>query len=379
MQVPPRIIQDTRLDLRFLANDGSGQDIEVSNNSSAICGWLLPNHLDGGIAVYDADGILLGELLPLAAPDNWRPRPGTPGDNPPPQSPANIPNAALRSVISSIAGQSTAVFDDLLSVIDETLWMVDPLGGRKDQFLSVLIGRPLAVVQAQVKLSLLGDPAKSRVWNDMVSPTAPYTEIQNTGGIEALSFPVRLGSLELRDDGLIGYFLPTDGYSQFYAVHIPEEFSSDSYIRQIVAQPEGGGLAQYQGDISLQCLKKLGSGDLTQGDAVTLTMLLDPRGKVHAYTGILPVTNWALPAHLVEDFIKQLKVTFRTGPIIAEPGALRVPQPAEDHGVWKWLQKSAPGNWEENVIVDADDRARLPDLPLELREGWLQLSDLKEP
>jgi hypothetical protein len=368
VQLPPRVVQDLRLDFRFLVNDGKGQDIVVSNNANAVCGWLLPNHLDGGISVYDAKGILLGELLPLAQPDNWRPAPGARGDNPPPQQPSDIPNAALRKVIASIAAQPVSVFEDLLNVIDETLWMVDPLGGRKDQFLSVLIGRPLAVVQAGLQLSLLGDPLASRLWNDMVTPTPPYTEVKNIGDVETVAFPVRLGSLELRDDGLIGYFLPSDDYSKFYSVHIPEEFTSDSYVQQIVAQSDGGP-SQYQGDINLDC----------QGGSMTITMLLDPRGKVHAYSGILPVMSSALPAHLVEDFIKQLKVTFRAGPIIADPGALRVPQPAEDHGVWKWLQRSAPTSWEEDLILDADDSARLPDAQLQLREGWLQLSDLVEP
>jgi hypothetical protein len=366
VQLPPRVIQDARLDLRFLANDGSGQDIAVSTNSNAVCGWLLPNHLDGGIAVYDAEGILLGELLPLPQPDNWRPRPGDPGNNPPPAQPSDISNVALRSVITSVSAQPAAVFADLLSVIDETLWMVDPMGGRKDQFLSVLIGRPLAIVQAEVSLSLLGDPYTSQIWNDMLTPNSPYTAAPNIGDIDQIEFPVRLGSLELRDDGVIGYFLPSENYATFHAVHFPDEATSDTYIQQIVQQPLGGS-AQYQGNINLQL----------QGSSVTLTMLLDPRGKAHAYTGILPVTSAALPANEIEDFIKQLKVTFRTGPIIADPGPPRLPQPAEDHGVWSWIQKSASG-WDTELIVDANDAARLSGSQLQLREGWLQLSDLDE-
>lgn len=168
IQLPPRVIQSARLDFSYLANDGSGQDIMVSENPNAVCGWLLPNHLDGGIAVYDAVGYLLGELLPLEAPHNWRPRPGLPGTNPPPQQPADISNPVLRAVVSSIANQSAAVFDDLTNVVDETLWMVDPLGGRKDQFLSVLIGRPLAVVQAELKLEMFGHPAFNHMWNNML-------------------------------------------------------------------------------------------------------------------------------------------------------------------------------------------------------------------
>lgn len=74
----PALIQSARLDIDFLANDGSGHGIAVSANPNAVCGWLLPNHLDGGISVYDAGGVLLGELWLLPPPGNWRPAPGRP-------------------------------------------------------------------------------------------------------------------------------------------------------------------------------------------------------------------------------------------------------------------------------------------------------------
>lgn len=371
-QLSPCLIQSARLDLRFLANDNSGQDILISDNPNPVCGWLLPNHLDGSIAVYDAGGVMLGELLPLPQPDNWRPRPGPPGNNPTPQQPGHIANTVLRAVITSIAAQATEVFNDLLSVIDETLWMVDPLGGRKDQFLSVLIGRPLAVVQANLQLSLLGNPFYNQMWDAMLPAKPPFQWLQDSGGIENVAFPARLGSLELRDDGLIGYFLPkVDNYSTFYACHYPQEMSvNDTYIKQIVQPPaHGSGAARYQGNIALNC----------QGQGVTVTMLMDPRGSVHTYTGILPVTRAALPAHIVEDFVKKLKVTFRTGPIIASPGTLRTPKPAEDQGSWLWIQPvPPPANWEQDQIVDSDDTARLTGTQPQVREGWLQLSDLKD-
>ena len=77
----------------------------------------------------------------------------------------------------------------------------------------------------------------------------------------------------------------------------------------------------------------------------------------------------------MEDFIRGLKVTFRTGPVIADPGTLRLPQPAEEQGVWNFIQLVQSG-WQVDPIVDADDRARLPDDQLQLREGWLELSEL---
>jgi hypothetical protein len=382
-QLPPRVVQSARVDLDFLANDGSGKPASVSPNPNPVCGWLVPNHIDGGMNVYDESGAPLGELLALPPGtkcDNWRPRPGAPGTNPPPTCPADIKNAALRSVVQSIAAQSPDAFRDLLKTIDETLWMVDPLGGRKDQFLSVLIGRPLAVVQLKLKLSLLGDPVFNQFWNKTSTPqtatdASQCSQLKDTGGVLDLSFPVRLGSLELRDDGLIGYYLSTDNYANFYAVHYPDDVvPGDKYLRRIVDPAPATDRQPYQGNVFLKC----------NGDAVTVTMLIDPRGRVHAYTGILPVVSTALPGQLIEEFIRGLQVTFRTGPVVADPSTLRIPQPAEDHGIWSWVQATAPPTggqgttWTEEVIVNADDQARIPDAQLQLREGWLKLSGLKE-
>jgi hypothetical protein len=380
-QLPPRLVQPARLDVTFLANDGSGAAAHLSADPNPVCGWLLPNHLDGGVAVYDAGGVPLGELLALPPGrkcDNWRPRPGDPGGEPPPACPGDIRNEALRKVVQSIAAQPVAAFRDLLNTIDETLWMVDPLGGRQDQFLSVLIGRPLAVVQATLRLSLHGEPLFNQLWDKtcddpQATDKSGCRQLKDTGGLLDLSFPVRLGSLELRNDGLIGYYLPDgDDYATFYAVHYPEGAAEgDAYLRQIVSASPPAGSGPYQGDIFVK----------PDGPPVTVTMLVDPRGSVHAYTGLLPVVSAALPGRLVEDFIRRLRVTFRTGPVIADPGTMRLPQPAEQHGVWSWVQAAPPGQaaaWEEDVLVDADDQARLPDQQLQLREGWLRLSDLNE-
>ena len=383
-QLPPRVVQNVRLDLDFLANDGSGKPATLSANPNPVCGWLVPNHLDGGISVYDGSGAPLGELLALPPGtkcDNWRPRPGAPGTKPPPACPVDIKNEALRSVVKSIAAQSTEVFRDLLNTIDETLWMVDPLGGRKDQFLSVLIGRPLAVVQLRLKLSLLGDPVFSQYWdrtsaNPNAQNPSQCTQLKETGPVLKVNFPVRLGSLELREDGLIGYYLSTENYANFYTVHYPDRVAaSDKYLRRIVDPKPLSGSAPFQGNVSLKC----------NGDAVTVTMLIDPRGRVHAYSGILPVVSAALPGQLVEEFIRGLQVTFRTGPVVADPSTMRIPQPAEEHGVWSWVQAVTPptsgrdATWFEAAIVNADDQARMPDAQLQLREGWLKLSGLEEP
>ncbi len=361
----PRLAQSARLDMTVLANDNSGDDILTSANSNPICGWLLPNYLDNSIAVYDSNGIMLGELLAQqTAPANWRPRPGSDGNNlPPPASPAQIANQTLNKVVTALANQGSDTLSDFMQITDETLWMVNPVNGMANDSLAALIGRPLAVVSMQLNLTLNGDPITNQLWNSMLTQDSTVenpTIVQDSGGVLKMSFPVRLGSLDLRDDGLIGYFL--SDYAKFYAVHTEFKLNpADTFIQPILET--SGANPAYQGDVAVT--PNAASG-------VRLTLILDPQGCVHAYTGILPVNSVALDANTVQEFLKNLLVNFQTGPTLADPGTLRTPQPAGIQGVWSWTQAMG-GTWEQDSIVDTDDTARFPTQAPSLREGWLQL------
>ena len=348
VQLPPRLVQSSRLDFSFLSRAGS--TARNSDDPSVLCGWLLPNHLDGGIAVYDHDGQLLGELVSGLGSTSWEPRPGGTDTE------TGIDNPALSGVVESLKTQAQQKnIADVLRLIDHTLWLVDPLGGRRDTSLSVLIGRPLAVVVAQLRLQLYGLPAFSQRWNDMYDPSNPKVIRQNRGSIDSVGFPVRLGSTQLRDDGLIGYFL--SDYSKLYSVHTPEkEHRAGGYIQPVVDGDE------YQGDLHLSFRSE---------ESVQVTLIVDPRGSVHASTGILPTTKIALSDHVVSRFLKDLEVTFRSGPILADSETLRMPRPAENHGTWSWVGLS-DDNWTETPIVNANDRARLPHAPPRLNQGWLR-------
>src|SRR5439155_567841 len=72
------------------------------------------------------------------------------------------------------------------------------------EHLSVLIGRPLAVVRAELRLE--------SQWATIDAEKSVKEEL------ERAAFEVRLGSLTRLHDGLIGYFV-NDDYSQFYPVH----------------------------------------------------------------------------------------------------------------------------------------------------------------
>ncbi|HZO25856.1 MAG TPA: hypothetical protein VFH48_07670, partial [Chloroflexota bacterium] len=106
-------------------------------------------------------------------------------------------------------------FSDFLQVVDETLWSINPPGDRNDHDLAVLVGRPLAIVRAELSLKLSGLPVVNQDWWNLFTPdsidtddpTQPAQLAAIDGGVSSFQWPVRLGSHVLRDDGLIGYFV----------------------------------------------------------------------------------------------------------------------------------------------------------------------------
>jgi len=365
MQQAPRVVQPNRLDLRLLDAYDDGKEIFLTAGTNPVCGWFLPNHLDQSIAVYDAPGNPLGELLVLVdSSDNptvtWLPAPDVPN---PITDPSQIANPHLRDSLTPFtsasggipASQRATAFRALFASIDETLWMIDPIGGQGDQDLAVLIGRPLAMVRSQVQFELFGRPSANQSWRDTLQGQMSDST--------KFSFEIRLGSTELLDDGMIGYFTG-DTYTAFNAVH-PSSTVHSPYIVPIAP-------GNY---LSLPF-------DYPAYTTQNLTMLLDPRGTVHATTGVLPSAKLNLPPEFWVAALEQMVVTFRMGPVLTDPSAIRLPFPAEHNGTWSWIRKLSPGSamasWEAAPIIAADTQARLAGAPPHLIDGWLKFQP-KDP
>ncbi len=361
ISLSPQLAQGGRLNFRFFSATDDTQETGLWPDANPVCGWVLPNHLDGGLAVYDVAGNALGELVPLmntegALDVRWLPAPDSPASV---SDPSKIANSHLSKFVSALTGTTDQgrSFSALLQVIDETLWTIDPLGSRADANLSVLIGRPLALVRAAVQMETMGATVHNQSWLD--------TLLNETAGVENLSFPVRLGSLQLYDDGLLGYFL-NDSYTTFNSVHTPENFQSGGYLNPI----------GYNGNyLSLP---------LNYPNFTTqyMTLLLDPRGDVHAFSSLFPALTVSLPSESFVQALPRLSVTFRTGPVLSDTAEMRLPYPTEKNGTWSWIQRigptppdwSDPSGWQVSNIVKADAQARFPLTPPHLREGWLKLT-----
>jgi hypothetical protein len=347
LQLPPRLAQPCRLLFEQVSASDDSRWTSRDPTANPVCGWILNNYLDRGVTVYDAQGEMLGSLNLAGNPGRlrlrWNPAPGS---DAPLGSPPAIPNDHLRGFVNGLLGlpDAAAAFQDFLAVVDSTLWTLNPWAGRVDQNLSVLVGHPLAMVRAQLEYQLRGRPAYDQSWKD--------TGKDVTNAFEAVDFQIKLGSLKLREDGLLGYFLESD-YQKFGSVHPLQSPRSDYIVQK---------------NVSL---------DLGARHRTFVSMLLDPRGVVHAANGIMPVKKTGLAAVYVDDPLTRMEVTFRTGPLLTDPATIRMPAPADIKGKWSWIQRSGVTLWEDPAeIVDTHQQARLGDAPAEFVDGWLKLSEL---
>jgi len=235
---------------------------------------------------------------------------------------------------------------------DITFNTIQPASYRQTGSKAVLLGTPIAVTQARLGLDVRGGPAYSTGWTDLrneVNNGAP----KNDNGFTKIKFPVRLGNMEQTEDGLLGYF--KDGnYDQYYVMKTNNPTDK-------VKQPD-------ESTITLTLDKATSE--------TTITMLMDPRGAIHATSGLLPVKKIDIPPAQFADALENLLVAFLTTPVLYNNNMPAFPVPPVGESEWTWLQNELTKWSASQTINPVDDRANMTDPPQEIREGWLLLSNI---
>lgn len=328
--LPPRVMQPTRLNFRWLAAESGLQEFNVHPASSPICGWLLANHLDNSLVVYDQRGIALGVIDQAA---KWRTTPGIDVL----VDPQEIDNSTLSKVVTrltvpdnaseEIKQAKRAFLQHFISKTDKTLENIDPESFGHHQELALLMGRPMAIVRALVGLQVKGRPAVNHGW------TALYQDLhrdeRETSNFEQVKIPIRIGERGQLNDGVVGYWQET-----------PEDFQLGANFYTTVALDEPiNGLKSYeQAPLNLT----LSLNDAAQ----TLTMLIDPRGEVHATTGILPAKSIRVPKDEYVKALQKINITFLSAPILSAANETALALPNEAGYRWSWLAKHK-NHWVE--------------------------------
>lgn len=324
----PALVQPARLNFQWISADGS-MATNSDPASNPVCGWLLANHIENSLMIFSSDGIELGKLQLYCSSDktnevHWVPSPGSS------IAPDQIQNAQLRGFVLGLMNfdkKSGNALIELIKNIDETLSSIDPLGFRDEQSLSVLTGRPLALVNASIGLEIEGLQAFSQSWDDLGK--------FNSYSFEEVEFTARLGDISQICDGLLGYFIKNgdDPYKAFYATS------------GIARKENASGYVKYDHTININAAKGY--------DQVQLALIVDPLAGVHITTGILPVVYKEIPLAHISGALNNMDVTFSINPIIITGAKFGIPLPAVDSSYhWHWISHPDEATWRETVDFD---------------------------
>ena len=366
----PRISQPSRLVYRWLAADSTGyEDATAHPAASPVCGWVVPNHLDGSLFLYSADGVGLGTLFLEhggSVPVGWQSAPGS--DASIDQDVATVmehQNPQLRDFALALKGASAETFTALWKVIDTVADTIEPGQLPTNSGLAPLIGRPLALVQAAVRLELNGHPYLNLGWD--------YVGEDTDNDFDDVQFPVVLGNLAKLEDGLVGYFKQAnpDG---------PYDLST--FYSQAAQEGGGGGVRRpAQDTLCVTATPPLGAAGgppILRAATRKMLMLVDPRAGVHATTGVLPTASLTLPPDQTQASLASLDFSFFTAPVLRCADELTLPTPVESGYQLSWIEQTTSSGalaWEVTPEIDAPTgNAVWAYTPQQLTEGWLRLN-----
>ncbi|RAM49563.1 MAG: hypothetical protein C6Y22_21930 [Hapalosiphonaceae cyanobacterium JJU2] len=370
VSLPPRFVQPARLNFRWLSANQGEQEMNSHPVTTPICGWILANYLDNSLAIYDNQGKALGSINNASQQAKWESAPGEDL----PLAVTDIENTHLRQLVNHIISSNNNGNRDFLqsfiTALDNGLENIEPENFAQHQDLALLMGRPIAVVRASLNLELQGLPRINQDWDVFWHDLRRNN--RETDNFDKVQIPVRLGEYKQLNDGLLGYWLEEqDTLSQeFYTSQSDADGIENPLIK--FHEPDNA----WHIDINVQA------------PAQTFTMLIDPRGKVHATCGILPTKAIDIPPDKYKDTLAKIEISFLSSPILNPLKNLRyttnfdqkiyLPLPDEEGYEWSWLGKEK----EKWLVVSSENIAQPePNAVFSgnqaIREGWIKLSRAK--
>lgn len=357
-----------------------------------VAGFLLPDHIDEALEFFDTAGNPIGQLMhePFGGGVAWEIAPGRPGPSDagplyelgPAQHIMGYVAAGLMAVDAATREGNTAPPDAesalsaLLRAIDTTLWTVDTFSNLGTAHIVGLVGRPIAVVRATLRLDIDDDldeldlsQAERRAARE-----ARYRDLADR------AFPVRIGELTRDDDGLLGFFVDDD-YSRFHVVDRAVRDGALEGGRGRGHLTQKGSIPQVPPVRPILHPYLVAEDELLvhPGQVVRLTLLMHPAGKVHLTSGILPRKSLMLARDWTFPGLSVIAPSARVGPVLIEPGEVRLPKISSFPKEQIWTRRDSPVTWRDDPILAATQTALLPELPAEVQEGYIRVGPREEP
>ncbi|GEM_PF-7071147 len=331
IELPPRIVQPARLLFKWCA----GQlDEPVQSNTdpstTPVCGWVLPDHFNQSLGIYEETGEKCGELRIKTINGKlllqWSSPPGKKITTAPEQSINNIHLLAfVKGLMNYRQGDDNQLaggeaLNELLALCNDRALFFAASAAQQPPGVAGLMGQPLALVLAALQLELEGLPAQPQSYGHILNNASKT----NAPGLDHVPFYVSLGDSRNSRDGLVGYFIK-DNSDDFTKMHIAfglEKPDSAYFTKE---------------DLMLK---------FTPKESRSIILLMDPRGGVQADTAILPSKFIDLPAVYTETQLKNLELDLLVAPFLGSLSAPFIPLGAEPGQQWILQQKNKNG-WDQ--------------------------------
>jgi hypothetical protein len=396
---PPRLSVPARVRLRLVdaasrrpegAAEASVDEADPGAAVTPVSGFLLPDHVDESLEVFDTRGTALGELLVTGqgGPDGggvvWEPAPGraVPVDAAPAEglATAQLPLAAFAAGLVAAdalarqggrrrAGEESAL-SALLRAVDTTLWTVDTVAAAGSAGLAAIVGSPVAVVRAVLELDVAEDlDALTLDAEGRAERATRYADLTRVG------VTVRLGEITRPDDGLLAWFLDDDfGHARLV----------DRVVAELAREAGRGrghlvAWGQTPQDPPVEAITHPyvvadDEVELRLGVPRMVTLLMAPGAAVHVTSGITPRSATRLQRSWFADGLDRLVPSVRVGPVLVDPGDVRLPLVAALGEQQTLTTREGPLGWRDDAILAASSSALLPDRATVLREGWVRVT-----
>jgi hypothetical protein len=386
VSLPPRIMQPARINFRWLAADADEEEMNDHPATTPICGWVLSNHLDNSVMIYDNRGRALGSVVKKDSGAKWASAPGGLGV----ESINGISNSHLRNIVKTILDwdkDSSNFLDDFITAIDSAVKNIEPENFTHHQDLALLMGRPLALVRASVNLELKGLPATHQGWNEFRQDMQralidDQDEHRDDNGFTRVRFPIRIGEYKQFNDGTVGYWKEKDGKYEDDAFFAPQSDAKVKFKGALQTSTGPRHIKTHRTDPDAMVFYQT-----VQASPQILTLLIDPRGVVNATTGIVPAKAINIPPDQYAAALQAIEITFLSTPVLTDAGKIHLPLPDEAGYQWSWLHQDLHHRWSEvssrglvrkQTFIDTfagEANAIWTELQ---KQGWIALIDAKD-
>jgi hypothetical protein len=266
-----------------------------------------------------------------------------------------------------------------LRAVDTTMWSIDAELSFSGAALAGLLGRPVAVASATLRLDIPQDLAATGLY-DAAEAAALRDHLVAAGVFDAIksrAFELRLGDASRIQDGLYGYFINED-YSRFHLIDksiagtAPRGGRGNGF-RSLLGT-RGAGFVPPPDPLDCPYIEASKPLRINAGQQVRLTLLMHPMARVSATCGLLPRKSLELLRDWVAPGLERIAPSARIGPVLIDPDKVRLPRIAAFGAEQSWLRRSSAITWRNDPILAATQAALLPDGPVSVEEGYIRIT-----